>query len=132
MTASFLVELLKQGGFALLSGFMFWLYRKDSLEKARELKDSAAAYMAFGERTAQALTLVSEAMRQQSNILQQIDARLHDSYVCPITNITSEMLRQSSESPGRRKVDVVLEKFMERAHANRRRDDDQTAPTSTP
>lgn len=125
MTESFLVELLKQGGFALLSGFIFWMYRKDAAVWAVKQTETAAAFMAFGERTAAALTLVSETMRQQSTVLERVEARLHESQICPISNITTEMFRSSIESPGRRKSDAAIEKMVERAeNARRRRPDD--------
>lgn len=76
MTDAVVVELFKQGGFAILCAVMFWMYRSDSRAWAQKQHETATAYMAFGERTATALTTVSEVMRQQSGVLERIERHL--------------------------------------------------------
>lgn len=76
MTESVFVEILKQGGFAALAGLMFFVYRADSKAWAQKQSETAAAFMGFGERTATALTQVSEALRMQSQVLERIERHL--------------------------------------------------------
>lgn len=95
MTDSLLVELVKQGGFALLCGVMFWVYRRDSMAWAMKQSETASAFMAFGERTATSLTQVSEAMRQQSEVLRTLERHLNSNHLCPITQVSTELLREN-------------------------------------
>lgn len=117
MTEQLLIELVKQGGFAILCGVMFYVYRHDSKGWAQKQSETAQAFMAFGERTATALTQVSEAIRQQSTVLVQIDRNLNDNHLCPITQVSTEMLRDTtaSDEPARRRVDALLRDALRRA-----------------
>ena len=76
MTESVFIEILKQGGFATLAGVMFFVYRADAKSWASKQSETASAFMGFGERTATALTQVSEALRLQSHVLERIEAHL--------------------------------------------------------
>lgn len=107
MTESFLIEIVKQGGFAILAGVMFLLYRKDAKQWAVKQSESASAFMTFGSNTATALTLVSETMRQQSTILSRIEERLAESHLCPMTQADARTLatliarREANDAQGR-------------------------------
>lgn len=101
MTESFWMEVLKQGGFAILAGVMFFVYRQDasrwaakSAETAQtyaagqaasaqayahKQAESAQAFMAFGSETATSLTQVAETMRGMMGVLARIDERLASS-----------------------------------------------------
>lgn len=117
MTEGFIAELIKQGGFAVLCGAMFLVYRHDAKQWAAKQTESAAAFMSFGERTAQSLTQVSEVLRRQGEILSSIERHLSDNHLCPVTQITTEMLRTSSDGdvPQRRRVDTLLRSALRRA-----------------
>lgn len=119
MTEGFIQELLKQGGFALLCGAMFMVYRHDAKSWAAKQSETATAYMAFGEKTAIALTQVSEALRQQAAVLTQIERHLNANHLCPVTEITSEMLRNMTgdDEASRRRVDGLLRNALRRAAA---------------
>jgi len=120
VTEAFFAELLKQGGFALLCGAMFLVYRHDSKSWAAKQTETAEAYMKFGEKTATALTQVSEAMRQQSTVLAQIERHLNDNHLCPVTQVSTEMLRDTNgaDEPARRRVDALLRDALRRAAAD--------------
>ena len=117
MTEGFIQELIKQGGFAVLCGAMFLVYRHDAKQWAAKQTESAQAFMSFGERTATALTQVSETMRRQGEILSRIEQHLSDNHLCPVTQITTEMLRQAGEpdAPQRRRVDALMRDALKRA-----------------
>lgn len=116
MSESLLVELVKQGGFALLCAAMFWLYRHDSKAWAAKQTETAAAFMGFGERTATALTQVSEALRRQSAVLERIEAHLGENHMCPVTQVTTELLRESrTDEGGRRRMDGIMRAALVRA-----------------
>lgn len=117
MTESFIAELIKQGGFAVLCGAMFLIYRHDSKAWAAKQTESAQAFMSFGERTATALTQVSEVLRRQGEILARIESHLNDNRLCPVTQITTEMLRASGEddTPSRRRMDNLIRDALRRA-----------------
>lgn len=110
MTETFWVKLLEQGGFALLAAVMFFVYRKDAKEWAMKQSETATAFMGFGERTSAALTLVTETQRQQSEVLAQIELHLRENHLCPVTQVTTEMLRAAGagDAPGRRRIDHIL------------------------
>lgn len=93
MNDSLLLALVKEGGFALLSAVMFLLYRHDAKAWIAKQNEQASAYMEFGERTAKALTQVSECMRHQSDVLARIEQHLTDSHMCPVTQLTTEIMR---------------------------------------
>jgi hypothetical protein len=119
VTEGFIAELIKQGGFAVLCGAMFLVYRHDAKGWAQKQTETAQAFMSFGERTATALTQVSEAMRQQAVVLTQIERHLNANHLCPVTEVTSEMLRDenASDGPARRRVDALLRDALRRAAA---------------
>lgn len=121
MTENIVVELVKQGGFAILCAVMFWVYRSDSRGWAQKQHETAAAYMAFGERTATALTGVSEVMRQQSGVLERIETHLRANHLCPVTQVTTEMMRDvvREDGPHRRRIDEVLRAAYDATHAPR-------------
>ena len=110
MTENLIVELVRQGGFAILCAVMFWVYRSDSRTWAVKQSESASAFMAFGERTAESMTRLSETLRQQSEVLRQIEEQLSRNHMCPVTQVTSEMLRETvrGDGPQRRRVDAIL------------------------
>lgn len=116
MTEQIIVEIVKQGGFACLCGAMFVFYRKDAKAWAEKQSQTAEAFMAFGERTSASLTQVSEVLRRQGEILSHIEQHLSDNHLCPVTQITTEMLRHAGEDgPQRRRVDVLLRDALKRA-----------------
>lgn len=114
---SVMLELIKQGGFALLSAVMFLLYRHDSKAWAAKQTETASAYMAFGAETARALTQVSEAIRQQSQVLETIQHNLARNHLCPVTQVSTELLREAAQAPegGRRRVDALLRQALRQA-----------------
>lgn len=117
MTDSVLIELVKQGGFALLCGVMFWVYRQDSKGWAIKQSQTAEAFMSFGERTAASLTKVADGLQRQSVILDRIEQNLNANHLCPVTQVSTEMLREGMESPegGRRRIDVILRAALKEA-----------------
>ena len=120
MTESFLTRLLEQGGFALLCAALIWIYRHDSKAWAARQSETAAAYMAFGEKTATILTQVAETLRQQSVVLGRIDEHLDRNHLCPVTQVSSELLRDAADAgPARRKVEQMLSTAIARAAAER-------------
>lgn len=110
MSESVLVEVIKQGGFAVLCGAMFLFYRNDSKAWAQKQSETAAAFMQFGERAATALTQVGEGLRQQSLILEEIERHLTRSRMCPLSSVTTALMREAAVAPegGRRRVDALL------------------------
>lgn len=116
MSESVVVELVKQGGFALLCGAMFLLYRHDSKGWAAKQTETASAFMAFGERTAESLTRVSEALRRQSQVLERIESHLGENHLCPVTQVTTELLREARvDEGGRRRLDSLMRTALGRA-----------------
>ena len=101
MSETLLVELVRQGGFAILCGVMFWVYRRDSMAWAVKQTETASAFMAFGERTATSLTSVSEAMRQQSDVLRTLERHLSANHLCPVTQVSTELLRDVGRGDNR-------------------------------
>ena len=97
MNETLVVELVRQGGFAILCGVMFWVYRRDSMVWAVKQSETASAFMAFGERTATSLTSVSEALRQQSDVLRTLERHLAANHLCPVTQVTTELLRDRAQ-----------------------------------
>lgn len=116
MTESFLVELVKQGGFALLAGVMFLVYRhdakvaKDDLRKvaeeyAKKQAESATAWMTFGQAQ-------GALMERLTGAIERIEHRLDESTMCPVTSVTNEALREAMRDghahSDRRRIDRVV------------------------
>lgn len=97
MPESLVLEVLRQGGFAVLCGVVVVLWRRDAQRWEQKAEDKAAAYMAFGERTAGALTQASETMRQMGGILERIEGHLARTYVCPVATGRPDLIREVVE-----------------------------------
>jgi hypothetical protein len=98
--------ILQQGGLLTVCGMLVWLLR----EQGKRTQQTADAYMRFGAEYAEALTKVTEGLARQGVILDHIEQHLRANHLCPVTQVTSEMLREGMEAPdgGRRRVDAIL------------------------
>jgi hypothetical protein len=87
---------------------LVWLLR----EQGKRTQQTADAYMQFGAQYAEALTKVAEGLNRQGHILDRIEQNLSANHLCPVTQVSSELLREAADSPGggRRKVDTILRK----------------------
>jgi hypothetical protein len=102
--------ILQQGGLLTVCGMLIWLLR----EQGKRTQQTADAYMQFGAQYAEALTRVSESLTRQGHILDRIEQNLAANHLCPVTQVSTELLREAADSPGggRRKVDTILRKAM--------------------
>lgn len=118
MTVDTLIAaLVQQGGFAVLAGVILFFYRKDAKEWIKSQEQTAEAFMSFGEKTATALTQVTETLRLQAVVLQGIDASLRENHLCPVTQVSTELLRQEMReppAPGRRRADALVRTAIDR------------------
>ena len=124
MTEQVLIEVIKQGGFALLSAGMFVTYRMDSTRWAQKQEETVAALMEFSRATATTLTRIDETQRSLVGILARIEGHLSSNHLCPVTQVSSELLRDVNSTPGRRQVDRVVRDAVASAVLSARHDGD--------
>jgi len=123
VTEQILIELIKQGGFALLAGIIFFVYRADQKANAKALLDaherqlkqiaeisqrqteSATAWMQFGKEQ-------GALMERIASTLERIETKQAETTTCPVTQVTTEALREAVSSgrpvPGRPRVDHIV------------------------
>lgn len=110
-----------QGIGAVLAFVMFMVYRKDAKDNALAIKtlseayarqqtESATAWMAFGQEQGALMARIAGA-------LERIEERQESNAVCPVTQVTSEWLRDATreDAPQRRRADVLMRQAMRRA-----------------
>jgi len=124
VTETVLIEVLKQGGFALLSAGMFVVYRQDSRGWAQRQEETVAALMALSRTTAETLTRIDETQRSLVGILARIEGHWDKNHICPVTQVSSELLRDVNSTPGRRQVDRVVRDAVASAVLSARHDGD--------
>ena len=73
--------MLQQGIGVAFAAAMFFIYRKDSMLWAQKQSETAAAFMAFGEKYAAAATAQSMALQRQAEILDRIERQMATSKV---------------------------------------------------
>lgn len=118
-----LVEVLKQGGFALLSAAMFLVYRNDSKAWSAKQSETVSALMEYSARTSTTLTQIGETQAALTGILSRIEGHLDRNHLCPVTQVSSELLRDLGSTPGRREVsrvvrDALASAVLAQAHAD--------------
>ena len=102
------VEIIKQGGFALLSAAMFVIYRNDSRAWASKQAETVSALMDYSAKTSATLTQIGQTQAALTTILGRIEAHLDKNHLCPVTQVSSELLRDAGGVPGRRQIDRVV------------------------
>ncbi|MBK9497050.1 MAG: hypothetical protein IPO08_21565 [Xanthomonadales bacterium] len=108
MTEAMAVEVIKQGGFAVACLVMFLLYRSDSKGWQQKQSETVSALMGLSERTSTTLTKLGETQASLTLILARIETHLDRNHLCPVTQVSSELLRDVGSVPGRRNVDRVV------------------------
>ncbi len=91
-----LEQILQQGGLVAVSGMLIWLLR----EQGKRLAESNATWLELGK-----------VVERLTGSVERIEARLHESTLCPVTQITSETLREHVQREGvphRRRMDAVV------------------------
>lgn len=100
MTTDVMQWVISQGIGAVLAAVMFFIYRQDAKTWAAKQTETATAFMEFGERYSRALADVSSSIAKQALILDRIDKHLAQNHLCPVTQVTTELLRETAEEDG--------------------------------
>lgn len=108
VTESVVIEMVKQGGFAVACLVIFLLYRSDSKGWQQKQGETVSALMGLSERTSTTLTRLGETQASLTLILSRIETHLDRNHLCPVTQVSSELLRDVGSVPGRRSVDRVV------------------------
>lgn len=111
-----------QGIGAVLALVMFLVYRADAKANAEKFREDAKAH---AERIAKSESAWMEFGMQQGALmtrtvaaLERIETRLEGPTLCPVTQVTGEILReQAAGAPQRRRIDEVMRTALQRQTA---------------